>query len=202
MAEKNKLDRLVNELEGRILDIESTCDKNHEYGEYFQMAIDCINDIDEELAVPKMEQSKEFIREISILTKRNMWLNIAMENIYKSKKSFPVLYKYIFCDGFQDAIANQLTFAKILAGEIELIEKKDKYVIYQVDDHTPNNYIHNYATNKRNGYFYHRGLWTSIESCLADITSPDRADELFDQDFAFAMRDTGKFKIQKVEEND
>ncbi|CAH0415948.1 hypothetical protein KAR50_00280 [Periweissella fabaria] len=144
----------------------------------------------------KLEQSKEFIREISILTNRNMWLNIAMEHIYKSEKSFPVLYKYIFCDGFQDSIANQLTFAKIWAGEIELVEKKPKYVIYQVNENSKTGKVHYtiYAMAEESRFYPRRVNTDRVPDINA---SPD---ELFDQDFAFAMRDTGKFKIKKVVE--
>lgn len=145
----------------------------------------------------KLEQTKEFIEEFELLRRSTgQWVFIALLTVKSNVSEYPTLYKWLFIDTFDEdnANANQITFAKIWAGEIELVEKKDKYVIYQIDDEC-------------NPWLLGIGVYGTLKN-LPDFNANQPCEHgdyankncHFDQKFAFAMRDTGKFKIEKVVE--
>ncbi|CAH0417487.1 hypothetical protein KAR50_00090 [Periweissella fabaria] len=147
----------------------------------------------------KLEQSKEFIEEVERLQGTSgTWIFAGLRTAKNNVSEYPTLYKWLFTGTSDEDNANQLTFAKIWAGEIELVEKKDKYVIYQVNENSKTGKVHYtiYAMDEESRFYPRR---------VNEDRVPDRNAspyELFDQDFAFAMRDTSKFNIEKVEEND
>lgn len=145
----------------------------------------------------KLEQSKEFIEEFDkVWGTSGTWIFAGLRTVRANVGEYPTLCKWLFTGTSDEDNTNQLTFAKIWAGEIELVEKKPKYVIYQVNENSKTGKVHYtiYAMAEESRFYPMRVNTDRV---------PDRnasPDELFDQDFAFAMRDTGKFKIDKVVE--
>lgn len=145
----------------------------------------------------KLEQTKEFIEEFELMRRSTgQWVFTALLTVRNNKRNFPLLHNWLLNQLTDDEInQNQLTFAKIWAGEIELVEKQDRYVIYQFD--------------KRGDVWLLFQYGFGVVSVSAPLSKTTKANEHdmyrssnahFDQDFAFAMRDTGKFKIEKVVE--
>lgn len=144
----------------------------------------------------KLEQTGTFIQQFALLKKHNLSMYGAINDVHDKLKDYFELHVFMFGSAFSDNLTNQITFAKIWAGEIELIEKKDKYVIYQINDNskTGKGYYTIYAMNKESQFYPRRVNKDGV---------PDRSAspfEVFDQEFAFALRDTGKFKIKEVVE--
>lgn len=137
----------------------------------------------------KLEVSKEFIEEFALLRNEFKAPFKAMREINEFWEDYPNLDGFLFGHNNPD---NQLTFAKIWAGEIELVEKKSKYVIYQIDDEC-------------HPWLLGIGVYGTLKN-LPDFNANQPCEHgdyankncHFDQKFAFAMRDTGKFKIEKV----
>lgn len=138
----------------------------------------------------KLEQSKEFSEEFEFLRNNFKAPFEAMREVNESWEDYPILNAFLF----SHENINQLTFAKIWAGEIELVEKKPKYIIYQIDDDE----IVWILANNNHGTL--RNEIDTSTNILKNHRSYNDSSAYFDQDFAFAMRDTGKFKIEKVVE--
>lgn len=143
----------------------------------------------------KLEKSKGFIEEFKEMKEKNSTLFGAMYNCENGK-----IKKFIFCEDLKTRDNNQFVFSKIWNGDIELFEKEPRYVIY--NDVDASGMIFNYRSSKTTGAFTNNCNWKSIKDCLIGIDKELREDELFDQKFAFTLRDTGKFKIAQVEENE
>ena len=138
----------------------------------------------------KIKVSKEFIEEFDKLKGKCTWLNSAMDEAYEVGDEYRILNNYLFGNGLETAGKNQLTFAKIWADEIELVENEVKYLIWfkGSEDSCGNaEYMYEDATREH------------VSSAqLRELIAADDKYCLFDKEIAFALRDTGKFKIKKV----
>lgn len=138
----------------------------------------------------KIEASKGFIEEVNKLKGKCVWVNSAMDNAYDHHNEYKILHKYLFENDLETAGKNQLTFAKIWADEIELVENEVKYLIWfkGSEDSCGNpEYIYEDEVCERvSSAWMHESEIVDDEHCL------------FDKEIAFALRDTGKFKIKKV----
>lgn len=138
----------------------------------------------------KMEVSKKFIEEFEKIKDAKSTLNDALSSPLYSHNHYDELHSFLFDNQLATNNENQIVLAKIWAGDIELVEDKSKYVIWskgsKVDDHAE--------------YMYRNVIRGHIS------TSPLRTFEAmndecchFDREFAFSLRDTEKFEIEKVE---
>lgn len=140
----------------------------------------------------KMKVSKEFIEEFERLNKHAYSLHNGLNMV--TFEDFPTL-KIFLHDAFKNdeqCNQNQLTFAKIWAGEIELVEKEEQYIVW----------VKGSKTKKE---------WASFMHVEDDNTIDISYDSLFDmakgnpgfhfsKEKAFKLRDTGYFEIERVDE--
>lgn len=144
----------------------------------------------------KLEQTKEFIEELYELAfhDTDAWVLTAMNTILDNGKKFPLLFDLLFKGSPIEDKKNQLTFAKIWAGEIELVEKKGKYVVYKELDETHFCIYH----QSKDGVFSHRiAILNEFESA-DDLAKHPIKDQIFDEDVAFLLRDSKIFEIAEV----
>lgn len=141
----------------------------------------------------KIEQSKQLIKEFEKAREiSGTWILAGFRTVKNNDEEYPTLYKWLFEGTPGEDNANQLTFAKIWAGEIELVKKKPKYVIYQLDK--------DYEIWVLKKQYEVISTQCTNETYNSKIIKHYNSEAyLFDQDFAFAMRDTGMFKIEEVE---
>lgn len=139
-----------------------------------------------------MEQTKEFIEEFNDLHKMCNGLLAKAFYILQSDLNYRTVLKgFVRQSDMKTAIANQNTFAKIWAGEIELVEKKPKYVIWTKGSMGENSAV----------FLYNNTMHDYISSAITRKSEAKNDERYnFDENFAFTLRDTGEFKIEKVVE--
>lgn len=145
------------------------------------------------LMTEKIEQSKQFIKEFEKAREASgTWILAGFRTVKHNAKGYPTLYKWLFEGTPDEDNDNQLTFSKIWVGEIKLVEKKAKYVIYQLD-------------RDDEIWVLKKQYEVIITQCINETDKPkiieycNSETYLFERDFAFAMRDTGMFEIEEVE---
>lgn len=141
----------------------------------------------------KVEVRELFIIEFNNLKREFSSAYSAMNEVYKNGK-YKTLGSFLFENDPKTDNENQATFVNAWIGEIELVKKQDKYVIYQVDD---DEIIWLIA---RNNVGVLRNEVDTSTNILKNHRSYKESSAHFDEEFASAMRDTGYFEIEKVED--
>lgn len=139
----------------------------------------------------KLEQSKEFIEEVELLKSYCAWLYGALDEAWRHSSKFETLCEFLFRTPLEDSGINQNIFAKIWTGEIELVEKKPKYVIWTKGSMGENSAV----------FLYNNTMHDYISSAITRKSEAKNDERYnFDENFAFTLRDTGEFKIEEVVE--